>query len=126
MANDKNLGQQSNENWDDQNDQRSSSKNPGKPNPERFEDANLGQGSGSLGGQNERFEEAEKEEKQRQQPEQPQQQQQHHHHHGSAFNEEQEGPAVGPGTSQRGERPHVGPLDADLEPLPSEKRRGNV
>ena len=113
MANDKNLGQESNQNWDDQNDQRPASNQPGTPNPERFEDANLGQGSGSLAGQNERFEEAERDEKNEK------------HHHGSAFNEEQ-GPAVGAGTSQRGERDHAGPLDADLEPLPSEKRRGNV
>jgi len=108
---DKNLGQQSNENWDDQNDQRPSSNRPSQPNPERFEDANLGQGSGSLGGQNERFEEAEKEEK---------------HRHGSAFNEEQQGPATGAGSTQRTEHGNVGPLDADLEPLPSEKRRGNI
>jgi hypothetical protein len=115
---DKNLGQQSNENWDDQNDQRTSSSTPSTPNPERYEDANLGQGSGSLANQNERFEEAQRNERH--------ESNEKHHHHGSAFNEEQQGPSVGAGTSQRGEHKRVGPLDSDLEPLPSEKRRGNV
>ena len=44
---------------------------------------------------------------------------------GSAFNERHES-TVGAGSSQRDEpRQNVGPLDADLSDLPSEKRSGN-
>lgn len=73
--NDKNLGQEGNQNWDDQNDQKRSGN--AEPNPERMKDKK-----------------------------------------GSAFNEEQ-GTASGYGTGQRDERENVGPLDADLDELPS-------
>lgn len=99
MAQDKNIGQESNQNWDEKNDQRSSSTS--KPNPQRFEDANLGQGSGQ------RQEDRSSDEPQTKRS-------------GSAFNEDQT--AVGYGSSQRSERENVGPLDADLSELPSEKR----
>ena len=109
MAEDKNLGQQSNPNWDDQNDQPKRSTQ--QPNPEHFEDANLGQGSGSLAEQNQRSEDTDRSDK--------------HKQGGSAFNERHES-TVGAGSSQRDEpRQNVGPLDADLSDLPSEKRSGN-
>ena len=89
MATDKNKsvgGQESNQNWDDQNDQPASGSR--EPNPERFEDKNLGQGGGS------------------------------------AFNERHQSTS-GAGSGQRNERDNVGPLDADLNDLPSEKRSGS-
>ena len=72
-------GQQSNQNWDDENDK--SSERTHEPTPERF--------SG-----------------------------------GSAFNERHESTA-GYGSSQQSEKDNAGPLDADLNDLPSEKRFGN-
>ncbi len=80
MADDKNkntnLGQEGNQNWDDQNDQKRSGNQ--EPNPERMKKG------------------------------------------GSAFNEE--GTATGAGSSQGNKRDNVGPLDADLDDLPSESR----
>jgi hypothetical protein len=105
MAQDKNkdtnLGQQGNQNWDDQNDKPTSGSH--EPNPERFEDANLGQGGNQ--GRDEQNKERSSEK---------------HERHGSGFNEDQT--ATGYGSSQRSERKNVGPLDADLADLPSEKR----
>lgn len=106
MAEDKNIGQQGNQNWDDQNDQRTSG-GTNKPNPQRFEDANLGQGGNQ--GRDEQNEERSEN------THEPQKKRS-----GSAFNEDQT--ATGYGSSQRSERENVGPLDADLSDLPSEKR----
>ncbi len=106
---DTNLGQQGNQNWDDQNDQSTSGSTD--PNPQRFENANLGQGSGNAGDQNERSEDTERSDDERSSG-------------GSAFNERQQS-SSGYGSSQRNERENVGPLDADLAALPSEKRSGN-
>ena len=93
------TGQQGNQNWDDQNDQRSDKSR--EPNPERLgtEDTSSGQeGNQDWDDQNdknsgkthkpnpERFE-------------------------GSAFNENPQ--TTGHGSSQRGEQPNVGPLDSD-------------
>lgn len=105
---DTNLGQQGNQNWDDANDQKTSGSS--EPNPERYQDANLGQGGGSRGEQNDRStnRESSKEEKTS---------------GGSAFNERHESTA-GYGSSQRADRENVGPLDADFDDLPSEKRSG--
>jgi hypothetical protein len=109
MAQDKNkdndLGQQGNQNWDDKNDKRTSGSN--EPNPERFEDANLGQGNNQG---------SDKESENRPDSDQ----ESNRKHHGSGFNEDQT--ATGYGSSQRSERENVGPLDADLADLPSEKR----
>lgn len=105
MAQDKNIGQQSNENWDEPNDERTSGN--AQPNPERFQDANLGQGASR--GRDEQNDESSSDKNE-----------QGTHRSGSAFNEDQT--AVGYGSSQRSERENVGPLDADLSELPSEKR----
>lgn len=106
MAQDKNIGQEGNQNWDDQNDQPASGGTK-QPNPERFQDANLGQG-------NNQGSDAESDNRSGgdQQP--------NRKHHGSGFNEDQT--ATGYGSSQRSERENVGPLDSDLADLPSEKR----
>ena len=121
MAKDKNIGQQSNENWDDQNDQRSSSSTPSQPNPERFQDANLGQGSGSVNEENNRSTDSSRSDESRSDDKSATE----HTKHGSAFNERQES-TEGYGSSQRDEpRQNVGPMDADLEELPSKKRSGN-
>lgn len=98
---DTNLGQQGNQNWDDQNDKRTSGTS--KPNPERFEDANLDQGKDA---------ESEQRSGETHEP--------HAKRSGSAFNEDKT--ATGYGSSQRSERENAGPLDADLSDLPSEKR----
>lgn len=106
---DSSLGQQSNQNWDDANDQKASGTS--KPNPERYQDANLGQGSGSRAEQNDQSRDTEKSEDERSSG-------------GSAFNERQES-TIGYGTSQRTAGENVAPLDSDLADLPSEKRSGN-
>jgi hypothetical protein len=107
---DKNLGQEGNQNWDDQNDKPTSGSR--EPNPERFEDKNLGQGqqTGQQRDENsERSEGLHETDSQR---------------GGSAFNERHQSTS-GAGSSQRSERENVGPLDSDLNDLPSEKRSGS-
>ena len=98
---DTNLGQQGNQNWDDQNDQRTSGSK--EPNPERMGQENTGRSQ--EGGQDEQRSEG---------------QDSNQRSTGSGFNENQT--ATGYGSSQRSERDNVGPLDADLSDLPSEKR----
>ena len=106
---DTNLGQQGNQNWDDANDQKTSGSS--EPNPERYQDANLGQGGGSRGEQNQRSTNRESSDEEQTSG-------------GSAFNERHQSTA-GYGSSQRPDRENVGPLDADLNDLPSERRSGN-
>lgn len=109
---DTNLGQQGNQNWDDANDQKTSGSS--QPNPQRYQDANLGQGSGSRAEQNERSTGSDSSDSERSGDEKS---------GGSAFNERHQSTS-GAGSSQRSERDNVGPLDADLADLPSEKRAG--
>lgn len=116
---DTNLGQQGNQDWDDANDKRKSGSS--QPNPERFQDANLGQGSGSLSEQEEWSTGSDKPESDRSSNKSSDQERSSG---GSAFNERQQSTG-GYGSSQRSERDNVGPLDADLNELPSEKRSGN-
>ena len=112
-----NLGQQGNQDWDDTNDQKASGSR--QPNPERFQDANLGQGSGSLSEQEEWSTGSERPESDR-----SSENEERSSGGGSAFNERHQSTG-GYGSSQRSERENVGPLDADLNDLPSEKRSGN-
>lgn len=105
---DTNPGQQGNQDWDDTNDKQKS--DSGKPNPERYADANLGQGSSSQGQQTQRSGDESSEEERSS--------------GGSAFNERHQS-TVGAGTSQRAGSDNAGPLDSDLADLPSEKRSAN-
>jgi hypothetical protein len=112
----KNLGQQGNQNWDDQNDQRAD--NSRQPNPERFESEKTGQGQQS----NQDWDDAN--DKRSNQPHQPNPErleggEGQQSAAGASFNEQS---TTGAGSSQRSERENVGPLDADLSDLPSEKR----
>lgn len=108
---DSSMGQQGNQNWDDQNDQRSSGSR--EPNPERLGDqeTSLGQeGNQDWDDQNDKSSSG----THKPNPER---------YEGSAFNENPQ--TTGYGSSQRGEEPNVGPLDADLNEKTSEKRYGN-
>ena len=104
-------GQQGNQNWDDQNDQRSGGSR--EPNPERLgtEETSSGQeGNQNWDDQNDKNSER----IHKPNPERFQ---------GSAFNENPQ--TAGHGSSQRGEEPNVGPLDSDLSDKTSEKRQGS-
>jgi hypothetical protein len=104
-------GQEGNQNWDDQNDQRSGGSR--QPNPERLdtEETSSGQeGNQEWDDQNDK----------RNQPHTPNPERLSG---GSAFNENQQ--SAGYGSSQRSENPNVGPLDADLADKTSEKRFGD-
>lgn len=116
MATDNNkntgTGQQGNQNWDDQNDQRA--EQPRQPNPERLDTEQTG--SGQEG--NQQWDEQNDERSKTPHTPNPERLS-----GGSAFNEDQQ--TAGYGSSQRSERPNVGPMDADLSDKTSEKRYGN-
>jgi hypothetical protein len=111
------LGQQSNQDWDDTNDQRASGSR--QPNPERFQDANLGQGSGSLSEQEEWSTGSERPESDR-----SSENQERSSAGDTAFTERHQSTS-GAGSSQRSSHGNVGPLDSDLNDLPSQRRSGN-
>ena len=90
--------------------------NKNEQNPERYQDANLGQGGGSRGEQNQHSTSRESSEEERTSEEKTS--------GGSAFNERHQSTA-GYGSSQRADRENIGPLDADLNDLPSERRSGS-
>lgn len=112
---DTNLGQQSNQDWDEANDQQTSGGN--EPNPERYQDANLGQGSGSLAEQDDWTTGSDRPESDRSSDEQ--------RSGGSSAFVERHQSTSGYGSSQRADRGNVGPLDSDLSDLPSQKRSGS-
>jgi hypothetical protein len=112
---DTNLGQQSNQDWDKVNDQQTSGGS--EPNPERYQDANLGQGSGSLAEQDDWTTGSDRPESDRSSDEQ--------RSGGSSAFVERHQSTSGYGSSQRSDRGNVGPLDSDLNDLPSQKRSGS-
>ncbi|MGB8190350.1 MAG: hypothetical protein WCF67_00465 [Chitinophagaceae bacterium] len=109
---DSSLGQESNQNWDDQNDQRTSGSK--EPNPERL--SKEGTGREDTSGQESNQDWDDQNDKPASGKHEPNPQR----FTGSAFNEDKT--ATGYGSSQRSERDNVGPLDADLNDLTSEKR----
>lgn len=119
MAEDKNLGtgQQGNQNWDEQNDQRSGGSR--QPNPERLDTEQTGAGQEG----NENWDEQNDQRGKTHKPNPERYEEGGSESKGSAFNENQQ--TAGYGSSQRGEERNVGPLDADLAPKTSEKRFGN-
>jgi len=104
-------GQQGNQNWDEQNDQRSGGSR--QPNPERLDTEQTSSGQENNPEWDEQNDERSKT------PHTPNPERLS----GSAFNENQQ--TAGYGTSQRSEKDNVGPLDADLSQKTSEKRYGN-
>lgn len=107
------TGQQGNQNWDDQNDQRSGASR--QPNPERLDTEETQ--SGQEG--NQQWDEENDKNSERTHKPNPERSESG----GSAFNENPQ--TAGYGSSQRGEERNVGPMDADLNDKTSEKRSGN-
>ncbi len=105
-------GQEGNQNWDEQNDQRSSGSR--QPNPERLDTEETESGQEGNQGWDEKNDDDNKDRVHKPNPER---------YTGSAFNEDTT--AQGYGSNQRGAEPNVGPLDADLASKTSEKRYGN-